>query len=87
MVVKDTHKDRIEDNNGNNSGESDSDHENDTENINGIDSRYGFESRNGTGSRNGTDRGNDAITERLERSIEQEEENSDQEPEAVDLVR
>ena len=87
MVVKDTHKDRIEDNNGNNPGESDSDHENDTENINGIDSRHGVESRNGIGGRNGTDRGKHAITERLESSIEQEEENSEQEPEAVDLVR
>ena len=83
MVVKDTHKDRIEDNNGNNSGESDSDHKNDT----GIDIRHGFESRNGIDSRNGTDRGNDAITERLESSIEQEEDKSEQEPEAIDLVR
>eukprot|EP00090_Calanus_glacialis_P045177 TRINITY_DN8231_c0_g1_i5.p1 TRINITY_DN8231_c0_g1~~TRINITY_DN8231_c0_g1_i5.p1 ORF type:complete len:145 (-),score=52.07 TRINITY_DN8231_c0_g1_i5:94-528(-) len=87
MVVKDTHKDRIEDNNGNNSGESDSDHKNDIENINGTDSRHSFESRNGREIRNGTDRGNDAITERLESSIEQEEENSEHEAEAVDLVR
>ena len=58
-----------------------------SENINGTDSRHSFESRNGREIRNGTDRGNDAITDRLDSSIEQEEENSQQESEAVDLVR
>ena len=81
MVVKDTHKDRIEDNNGNTSSESDSDHITDNANINGM------ENRNGTDSRNGADREHNAITARLESRNEQEEEHSDQEPEAVDLIR